>query len=400
MKNITNWLLPDGFEEAMPDEALRLEQLRASLLEQFRCWGYAVVETPLAEYLDSLLSGVGRDLDLLTCKITDQMTGKLMGIRADMTPQIARMDAHHVSGSCAARYCYAASVLRSRPAGPGEPREIFQIGAELFGCSGLEADLEILELMAALLDKAGVSHATLDLGHAGIFRSLCEQAELSPAQEKAYYDVLQTKSETDMAAFLGELDLVEATRRQLADLAGLHGGVEALERARRVLGDTDPELMQALDLLEAIVDRIADAWGRDNLYIDLAELRGYRYHTGIVFSAYAPGQGAAIARGGRYDNIAEAFGKSRSAIGFSADLRKLLRLGSRHTEREKAIAVKMPCDKATAKRVRELRANGETIINWLPDVSEQEMRGRCNRILTVQGDALAVTTFEQEKSDG
>lgn len=393
MTQTTNWLLPDGFEEAMPEEALRLERLRSSLLQVFHSWGYQVVQTPLAEYLDSLLSGVGRDLDLLTCKITDQLTGKLMGIRADMTPQIARMDAHHLADSGPARYCYAGSVLRSRPAGPGEPREIFQTGAELFGCSGVEADLEILQLMAALLEQAGIADSTLDLGHAGVSRSLCLQAGFGMAQEKEYFSVLQSKSENDMQVFLGGLDIETALKTQLADLAGLHGGAEVLQRARQILDTSLPEVASALNTLDNIVARIADTWNQDHLYIDLAELRGYRYHTGIVFSAYTPGQGAAIARGGRYDDIAEAFGKNRPAIGFSADLRKLLRLVPAENAEQRAIVVKTPIDRKTAARVRELREQGETVIYWLPGMSESEICRRCNRILVSEGDTLLVRDF-------
>lgn len=397
MTNVTNWLLPDGFEEVMPDEAMRLEQQRASLLGLMTSWGYQLVGTPLAEYLDSLLSGVGRDLDLLTCKITDQLTGKLMGIRADMTPQIARMDAHHLSDSAISRYCYAGSVLRSRSAGPGEPREIFQIGAELFGYAGVEADLEILELMASLLTQAGISNVTLDLGHAGIFRSLCEQAGLSDVQEKNYYNVLQTKSETDMQAFLGELALSDGLKSQLAGLAGLHGGREVLESARQLLATDAPETGAALDTLEMIAVQIAGSWDEEHLYFDLAELPGYRYHTGIVFSAYLPGQGAAIARGGRYDNIAEAFGKARPAIGFSADLRKLLRLAAQDDASPEGIAVKIPCDRQTSAYAHELRQQGETVIYWLPEMSESEIRRQCNRILVFEGDAFRLQNFETGK---
>ena len=390
MTQTTNWLLPDGFEEAMPGEALRLERLRSVLLRMFHAWGYEVVQTPLAEYLESLLSGVGRDLDLLTCKITDQLTGKLMGIRADMTPQIARMDAHHLADSGPARYCYAGSVLRSRPSGPGEPREIFQIGAELFGCSGVDADLEILQLMAALLQQSGIDDTTLDLGHAGVSRSLCLQAGFGVTQEKEYLSVLQSKSESDMQTFLGELDVEPALKTQLAGLAGLHGGAEVLQRARQVLDLSLPDVAMALDTLDSIVSQITDAWDEDHLYIDLAELRGYRYHSGIVFSAYTPGQGAAIARGGRYDNIAEAFGKNRPAIGFSADLRKLLRLTPAADVVQQAIAVKTPMDPNTAKRVRQLRDQGEMVIYWLPGMSATEIRRRCDRILVSEGDALLV----------
>ncbi|WP_018935793.1 ATP phosphoribosyltransferase regulatory subunit [Thioalkalivibrio sp. ALJ24] len=330
MTEINRWLLPDGLEEALPESARRLEGLRRRVLDHFDVWGYDLVMPPLAEYLESLLTGAGHELDLQTFKLTDQLTGRLMGVRADLTPQVARIDAHrqHVEG--ANRLCYVGTTLRARADEWSGSRSPLQAGAELFGHDGLDSDVEIIRLMLATLAVCGVRRPSMDLGHVGIFRSLARAARLDDAQERTFFDQLQRKSIPEIEQTLtewraGGLDpsLADALRA----LPDLNGGPEVLEQARSVLAPAPAEVRAALDHLQAVVEAL-QALGTDvDLHLDIAELRGYAYHTGLVFAAFVPGSGQAIARGGRYNDIGRVFGRARAATGFSTDLRELLRHG-------------------------------------------------------------------------
>lgn len=322
------WLLPDGLDEALPVAARRLEGLRRRVVDQFDAWGYDLVMPPLAEYLESLLTGAGHALDLQTFKLTDQQTGRLMGVRADLTPQVARIDAHrmHVEGTN--RLCYVGTTLRTRADDWSGSRSPLQAGAELFGHDGLNSDLEIIRLMLATLAVCGVESPSMDLGHVGIYRALARDAGLDEAQEQALFDQLQRKSVPEIDDTLERwaaagLD-AEALRR-LRTLVDLNGDPSILAAARAALAGAPAEVASALDHLQAMTEALAATEPRLDLHLDLAELRGYTYHTGLVFAAFVPASGRAIARGGRYNDIGHVFGRARAATGFSTDLRELTR---------------------------------------------------------------------------
>lgn len=311
------WVLPEYIEDILPAEAMRIEKLRRRLLDLFFSKDYELVMPPLLEYTDSLLTGTGHDLELRTFKVVDQLSGRMMGVRADITPQVARIDAHLLNRKGVTRLCYCGSVLHTRPAAPGATREPIQIGAEMYGEAGVAADLEMLELLCEALRLAGVKKARIDIGHVAVFRALIEGVEKE--REGELFEALQRK---DTAA-LQELSrkLPAKTREALLLLPGLYGGLEVLDEAENKLPKTE-EVRRAL----ATLRKLAKAC-KFPASFDLAELRGYHYHSGVVFDAYCDrGNGAAsfpLARGGRYDEVGKAFGRARPATGFSIDLRAL-----------------------------------------------------------------------------
>jgi len=376
-------MLPEGIEEILPVEARRLEQLRRHLLDQFATWGYEQVMPPLIEYLDALLTGTGRDLDLQTFKLTDQLTGRLMGVRADMTPQTARIDAHYLKRECPVRLCYVGNVLRTRPDAFAGSRELLQLGAELFGHPGPESDIEIVRLMLAALAAAGLRDLHLDLGHVGVFRALATEAHLSEELEGNLFEALQRKSRSQIEALLALSDAPAGVKTMLAVLADLNGGTEALIRARELLKGAPPAVQVALINLERVMDAVTHSG--TPVYIDLAELRGYRYYTGIVFSAFVPGQGQAVAQGGRYDGIGRAFGRARAATGFSTDLRRLLRLVPVDDAGTKGILSPHAGAKGMDEKIAALRATGECVVARLPGDSSPVRALGCDRELVEQG---------------
>ncbi|HSM27642.1 MAG TPA: ATP phosphoribosyltransferase regulatory subunit [Thioalkalivibrio sp.] len=326
MEDVNRWLLPDGLEEALPAAARRLETLRRAILDQFDVWGYDLVMPPMAEYLDSLLTGTGRELDLQTFKLTDQLTGKLMGVRADLTPQVARIDAHRLRDPGTTRLCYVGTVLRTRADEWSGSRSPLQAGAELFGHDGLDSDVEIIRLMLATLDLCGVHQPSIDLGHVDIFRSLARVAGLDAARERLFFDLLQRKAVPEIEETLAEWQLDPELAQPLRTLVDLNGGPDVLAEARSRLAGAPQPVQAALDHLGAVVARLQEALPDLDVHIDLGELRGYSYHTGLVFAAFVPGSGQEIARGGRYNEIGRVFGRARAATGFSTDLKPLLRL--------------------------------------------------------------------------
>jgi len=364
MSDQDRWLLPEGIEEILPDEARRLEQLRRRLLDQFDAWGYEQVMPPLIEYLDALLTGTGRDLDLQTFKLTDQLTGRLMGVRADMTPQAARIDAHYLKRETPVRLCYVGSVLRTRPDAFAGSRELLQIGAELFGHPGPDSDIEIAALMLATLEAAGLRDLHVDLGHVGVFRGLTADAGLPESLENELFDALQRKARARVESLLATTTIKKPLRSMLLALLDLNGGRDTLVRARSSLQEAPRPVQEALVNLDTVAQAIERS-GRP-VYFDLAELRGYRYYTGVVFSVLAPGQGQAVARGGRYDGIGQAFGRSRAATGFSADLRRLLRLATGPAMTAAAIIAPDDNDPELDQAIARLRAQGERVIRRLP----------------------------------
>jgi len=382
MSNQERWLLPEGIEEILPDEARRLEQLRRHLLDVLATWGYEQVMPPLLEYLEALLTGTGRDLDLQTFKLTDQLTGRLMGVRADMTPQAARIDAHYLKREQPVRLCYVGSVLRTRPDAFAGSRELLQIGAELFGHPGPESDIEVANLMLATLDAAGLHNVHVDLGHVGVFRGLAAEAKLAESLESELFEALQRKARARVDQLLSTCEAPATLKAMLASLLDLNGGNDTLVRARQMLGKAPGTVMEAIANLDTIAAALART-GRP-VYFDLAELRGYRYYTGIVFSAYLPGQAQAVAQGGRYDGIGRAFGRARAATGFSADLRRLSRLTT-----EQALvsgAVFAPWEESTdlQQAIAALRSKGERVIQALPASPSTPQDLGCDRELVRQ----------------
>ncbi len=355
---MARWLLPEGISDVLPREARRLEQLRRVLLDLYRGYGYELVMPPLAEYVDSLLTGAGADLDLRTFKLVDQQSGRMMGLRADTTPQVARIDAHILNQRGVARLCYAGSVLHARPLHPLATREPFQIGAELYGHAGLAADAEILELAVESLRRAGIERVRLDLGHTGVVRAILGAA----AGDAAGDDILAALIAKDLPALQDAVAAIDAAAgAALLALARLHGGRTVIAQARAELPPL-PAIARALDELE----QLARCTTADELSIDLADLHGYRYHTGVTFAAYAPALPGAILRGGRYDDIGRAFGRARPATGFSIDLRDLTR--GQDDGARAAILAPPDDDPQLAALVRSLRASGEIVVRQLaPD---------------------------------
>ena len=326
MKRI--WMLPEGVEESLPPVSWRIESLRRALLDHYRAQSYELILPPLLEHLDSLLTGTGSDLDSLTFKLTDPAGGRLLGLRADMTPQAARIAARHFAALPVVRLCYLGTVLHTRPGSLGGSRAPRQVGCEIFGEPGLSADLEILRLMLDTLRLAGVGGIHLDLGHVGIYRALAVQLGLAGDQETAIFDILQRKSQPDLRDFAQANQLPPQSLAGLAALMDLNGDVTVLQRARRTLDMKDPAIAAALAAVEQAAAELQRAAPEVPVHVDLAELRGYRYQTGLVFAAFVPGHGRDLARGGRYDGAGLEFGCARPATGFSADLNELLRLGS------------------------------------------------------------------------
>jgi ATP phosphoribosyltransferase regulatory subunit len=314
------WVLPEYIEDILPLEAARLERLRRDLLDLFRAQGYELVMPPLLEYLESLLTGTGHDLDLRTFKLVDQLSGRMMGVRADITPQVARIDAHLLNRKGVTRLCYCGSVLHALPASPGATRELIQIGAEIYGQAGLAGDLEIQALLCRALAVAGVRGARLDLGHVAVFRAIVRAARVAAALERELFEALQKKDVPGLVQLARGLDA--KTRSALALLPELHGGPEVLALAAKKLPRI-PELTRALATLRALAKACPIPAS-----FDLAELRGYHYHSGVVFDAYCEGVPGAIARGGRYDQVGRAFGRPRPATGFSINLRSLAGAGA------------------------------------------------------------------------
>jgi ATP phosphoribosyltransferase regulatory subunit len=362
------WLLPEGIEEVFPEEAARLENLRRKVLELFAAWGYRMVIPPLIEFLDSLLIGTGRDLDLQTFKLIDQISGRLMGIRADMTPQVARIDARTASGDLPTRLCYVGTVLHTQSDHLEKSRAPMQVGAELYGHAGYASDLEIIRLMLEMLAVAGITDVHLDLGHVGIYRGLAQQAGLNPEQEAELFEILQRKDRSEMIGFLEAASIKAPVSERLMALLDLNGYHRVIEAAREQLGAAGDFVHDALADLEVIATNLRRLFPALPVNFDLAELRGYHYQTGAVFAAFVPGYGREIARGGRYNDIGKVFGRARPATGFSADLKVLARLSAVEDNSMHSSAIFAPAldDPDLHEAIRNLRSMGRTVIQELP----------------------------------
>ncbi|HEX7044480.1 MAG TPA: ATP phosphoribosyltransferase regulatory subunit [Burkholderiales bacterium] len=377
------WLLPEGIEETLPSEARRLEALRRRVLDLFDSWGYELVMPPLLEYLDALLTGVGHELDLQTFKVIDQLSGRLMGLRADTTPQAARIDAHYLKRPHATRLCYVGPVLRARPEELAGSREPLQVGAELFGHRGPESDAEVLSLMLAMLALTGIARPHVDLAHVGVFAALVERAGLDAAQREELLEAIERRSRSDVEALLAAWSVASESRREILTLLELSGDDEVLARARREYR-TIGGALAAIDNLESIAQQVRAQAPEVALHFDLAELGGYHYYTGVKFFAFVPGEGRAVAKGGRYDGIGRAFGRDRAATGFSADLRRLADLGGLQVPARPAILAPAGDDPALLAEIARLRASGERVLRRLPgDGATAEALG-CDRELVEQ----------------
>lgn len=391
MNREEQWLLPDGVEEILPERAAAIESLRRELLDLFGRWGYQLVFPPLIEFLDSLLNGTGRDLERETFKLTDQQTGRLMGIRPDITPQVARMDAHSLRRTAPTRLCYCSTAVRTR-CQPGGSRTPYQIGVELFGHAGVQSDAEVIALLLDTLALAGVAPVTLDLGHVGIYRALVRRAGLSAEDEAALSDIYLRKARDELDAFLSELALTTELRDALAALPWLAGGQAVLDRARAELAPFGAEVLGAIDELAALAAFVESRYPAVQLHIDAGELRGYHYHTGALFAAYVDGSSEAVAKGGRYDHIGEVFGRARPATGFSADLR-LLADGRRGALAQGILAEGDWLDVGFAAEVNRLRETGETVLVTLPGADNDGKALNCDRRLVNQSGKWKLESF-------
>ncbi len=373
-----NWLLPEYIQDMLPDEAWRIEGMRRDVLELLRCSGYQLVSPPLLEYAESLLINGSEDMDLRSFKLVDQLSGRTLALRADITPQVARIDAHLLNRQGVTRLCYAGSVLHTQPSGLMRTREPLQIGAELYGHSGIESDLEVQRLMLQALALMGIEGVHLDLGHVGVFRSLVKRASIPAALEAELFNALQRK---DVSALRGLVaDLPQDVQGALLALPQLYGGVDVIAHARATL-PAYPEVSAALNELERAAAHLKTL-ARD-IGIDLAELRGYHYHSGMVFAAYHAGSHDAIALGGRYDDVGKAFGRARPATGFSMDLRQLHGLLAKRVQ-PKAIHAPYRQDSALDAAIAKLRANGEIVVVDLLGKAEYHAELNCDRELVLR----------------
>ena len=382
MTSAKRWLLPDGVEEILPAEAYKLESLRRHLLDLYESWGYQLVITPLIEYLDSLLVGSSTDLDLHTFKITDQLSGRMMGIRADITPQAARIDAHCLNREGPVRLCYADNVLHTRPRGIMTSRVPIRIGAELYGYSGVECDIELVCIMHETLRAAEINDVHIVLGHVGIFRTLLLEANLDEGTERSLFAAVQRKEYDRIDEVLNSSVIDKELRQMVEQLTRLSGDETILEAAKQVFAAAPVTVTAELDELVAIAEGIKKRLPEAAMFFDLCELRGYEYHTGIVFAAYTPNYGRAVAKGGRYDHIGEVFGRARPASGFDSDLKVLAKLSNKIFKRRAAIVVPNNNDPDLLILVDTLREQGEIVVNWFGDaeLSQQDCEEQnCDR---------------------
>lgn len=383
------WLLPDGVNELMPEDAWRVESLRRQIMDSCRCWGYQLVMPPLIEYLDSLLTGTGETLDLQTFKLIDQHNGRSLGIRADMTPQVARIDAHALRGDEPNRLFYTGSVLRARTNGAGS-RTPLQFGAELFGHAGADSDIEIILLMIDNIMRSGlqVSELLLDVGHVGVYRALVQQAQLAADDQEALFQALLRGSRPEIEEILDSANAPLQARTHFRRLLTLCGDLHSvLPEARSALADAGQGVADALDNLQSVCKRVQTAHPELKVHLDLAELRGYRYHTGMLFSLYDQ-HGSVLAHGGRYDAIGKSFGRARAATGFSGDLIKLAlnRQSSESRCSQALTGVWVAAEQVVEAwpEVLRLRALGERVVVGLRGSSTTPSDSHCDRTLVLR----------------
>jgi ATP phosphoribosyltransferase regulatory subunit len=383
-----SWLLPDGIDEVLPEQARFIEKSRRELLDLYNSWGYDLVIPPMVEFSESLLSGFGSDLDLVTFKLTDQLSGRMMGIRADITPQAARIDAHSLNRQGPSRLCYAGTVLQTKPRAPLESRTPISIGVELFGEAGIGADIEVIELFLKTLETAGIDEVHLDIGHVDILRGLLVGSKLSNIQETELFELLQRKANAELDAWIAENIADSKLAGWLKSLPALSGSVDVLAEARSRLAGAPEPVIAALDQLNKIVDALTNK--SVTIYLDLGDLAGYRYHTGIVFAAYKQGYGKALGNGGRYDNIGEAFGRARTATGFAFDLKSLVANGVTVQQTLLGIYVPSNTDTQCDDMVAQLREQGERVVQGFDGQVPNFKEINCDRQLVKKGDQYQI----------
>lgn len=382
------WLLPDGVQETLPPDAQAVELLRRKILQTYHLWGYDLVMPAMIEYMDSLLTGTAHSLDIKTFALVDQLSGKQMGVRSDMTPQVARIDAHLLSDdkqkNRISRLCYCGHLLHAQAEGITSSRTPLQIGAEIFGIDTIAADVEIISLMIETLHTAALDTITIDIGHVGIFRNLMRNTSLDTEQENYLFDMLQRKSIPELQQYLQQLPLDEHLGDQIHQLALLNGDVSMLEDARKVYADCADDLHQSIDHMQAVVEAVQTEFPNTLIHCDLSELRGYSYHTGLVYAAFLPGQGKEIARGGRYDDVGSVFGNARPATGFSADLISLYQLSNVSSKPEPGILAPANDDPELVKTIQALRQDNQRVIIDLSSGNTSPEDQYCDRRLVRQ----------------
>ena len=380
------WLLPEHISDVLPAQARHIEELRRGLLDAARRCGYELVIPPLLEHLESLLSGTGHELDLKTFKLVDQLSGRTLGVRADTTPQVARIDAHLLNRQGLARLCYCGPVLHTRPVGLSASREPLQFGAEIYGHAGLEAELEVLDLALDCLMSAGIDKVALDLGDTRIVRALLAGVPVDAVRLSGVIAALAAKDAAALQA--ASVGFPEESKAGLRNLLSLYGSVEVIAAARRLL-PARPQLRAALDDLQALADHVARVHVEVQLGVDLADLGGYAYYSGSRFSVYAEGSGDALLRGGRYDEVGAVFGRNRPAVGFSLDVKGLAALIA--PERMGAV-IRAPWgnDPALRAAVRRLREQGDAVVCILPGHEHEGQEFDCDRELTLVDGQWAV----------
>ena len=387
---MNRWLLPEDIADVLPAKARKVEQLRRSLLDLYRSYGYEQVAPPLLEFLDSLLTGTGSDLNLQTFKLVDQLSGRTLGLRADMTPQVARIDAHLLNRTGVTRLCYAGSIAHTRAPIGCSSREELQLGAEIYGHAGWEADLEALSLLLQTLQTAGLKQVYLDLSHAGILNGIIEGQALGKDEIEVLYGLLQSKDRSALASWSANLpQSVSTALMALTELSG--PAVEVLAKARTgpLALPANPLVLDALALLERLSTALSSVSPAPEVSIDLADLRGYQYHSGMMFTAYVDALAQPIARGGRYDHVGKAFGRARPATGFSLDL---LTLAGLSTELEERSAIMAPWidDPELHAAIQSLRAGGEIVVQLAPGDDARSAEYRLDRNLTQRDGAWHV----------
>lgn len=380
-QQIDRWLLPDGVGEVLPPLAGQIEQLRRQVLDLYARWGYELVIPPLIEFTESLLVSTNRDLDLQTFKVTDQLSGRSMGIRADMTPQAARIDAHSLNRSGPVRLCYADSVLHARPANAQASRSPIQLGVECFGIASLEADAEVISLMIETLQCFAIPRFVISLGHVEIFREIATQSRLDSQKTEILLDILQRKASVELNRFVAREKLDPQLAGICIQLLQWNGDVSVLAQAKSALTVGGGKFVAALAELEHIAVLLKRRYPNVILHVDLAELPGYHYHNGIVFAAYVEGTGAAVANGGRYDALCALFGRERPATGFNADLKTLLQVGRVGIYIDSGIVVIADDDEQQWQAVVALRASGERVVLLPADAADGIHQLRCDRQL-------------------
>jgi len=382
------WLLPDGIDEVLPDQAQLIETARRKLLDLYNSWGYDLVIPPMVEFTESLLSGFGSDLDLMTFRLTDQLSGRMMGVRADITPQVARIDAHSLCRRGPNRLCYAGTVLQTKSRGPLESRTPISIGVELFGEAGVSADIEVIELFLKTLDASTVDAVHLDLGHVDIFRGLLATADLSANQESELFELLQRKALAELENWVTENIADPQLASWLKLLPTLSGNPEILGKAKQDLAGAPDAVIEALNQLEQIVAALSDK--QVTIYLDLGELPGFHYHTGVVFAAYKQGYGKALGNGGRYDNIGEAFGRARKATGFAFDLKSLVANGQFELDAVGGIFVPDSTDSECRDQIALLRQQGQRVVQGFAGQAVDYKEINCDRQLINKGGQYVV----------